>query len=155
MSEPKIFLVGESNPVSASPRHALYPFPVHHSGGRLCFDILKMDYREYLRAFERRNVLQLAEGERWSAPKAREAARLIGEEAHAAWGPGGTPRMVVLGQKVCAAFGVPYQPLQAYQSRACIDFFVLPHPSGLNRMWNEPFAYDRAREAFAAWRASE
>ena len=67
-----VVLVGESNPHSADPCHALYPLPPNAAGGRLA-RVLGLPPREYLSAFpDRRNLLP--QKAKWSAPLARRAA---------------------------------------------------------------------------------
>ena len=67
-----VVLVGESNPHSADPCHALYPLPPNAAGGRLA-RVLGLPPREYLSAFpDRRNLLSGTA--KWSAPTARAAA---------------------------------------------------------------------------------
>jgi uracil-DNA glycosylase len=66
---------------------------------------------------------------------------------------------VLLGAKVCDAFGVPFEPftIQVKTTSAAVaillkvphqewTFVVLPHPSGRNRLWNDPLAVDKARK---------
>lgn len=130
-------LVGESNPYGSSPNFALYPAPENSSGWRLCSLILKLNRRAYLRGYDRRN---LCPGP-WIMPRARAGAEEIRKDA--------AGRVVVLlGSKVAAAFGLAFAPFTAQtvgegdrQFRA----ILLPHPSGLNRMWQAPGAVDRAR----------
>lgn len=66
-------LVGESNPFEADPRAALWPYPEHHSDGRLA-KILGLTWREYLLTFDRVNLLALPKGTSWSVPDARARA---------------------------------------------------------------------------------
>lgn len=116
----RILLIGEMNPYGADPAMALYPLPEHASGGRLA-KILRLTAQQYLRAFDRVNLLT---GDRWSIPKARQAAKAL---TH--------PWRILLGAKVCAAHGVRFVPFflaPVAEYRA----LVLPHPSGLNRIWN-------------------
>ncbi len=134
----KIVLVGESNPYGPDPDMALYPMPEGCTGHRLCREVLGMDSREYLRVFDRRN---LCRGD-WSEAGARlVAAALAGQ------------KFILLGARVCRAFDVDYTPLM----RVNISYepvrraLVLPHPSGLNRAWNDPSMIPRAREAVAAF----
>ena len=44
---------------------------------------------------------------------------------------------VLLGANVCRCFGLPFEPINSYPSELG-TIFVLPHPSGLNRWWNDP-----------------
>jgi hypothetical protein len=130
-------LVGESNPYGSSREFALYPAPENSAGWRLCSLILRLNRRAYLRGYDRRN---LCPGP-WSMPLARAGAEEIRKEAAGR-------AVVMLGSKVAAAFGLGFAPFTAQtlgegdrQFRA----IILPHPSGLNRMWQELGAIDRAR----------
>lgn len=154
----KPLLVGEANPYGADPRYALYPLPARASGHRLCTLVMGLGLREYLERFDRVN---LCPG-RWSAPVARVRAReLLAEQGRA--------RIVLLGSKVCGAFGVPYEPFCAFIRSGDLEItwlrevlhyapdlgnaravVVLPHPSGICRAWNHPAAFAMAREALSA-----
>jgi uracil-DNA glycosylase len=46
--------------------------------------------------------------------------------------------VVLLGVNVARVFGFAYKPLAAFANPGGITFFILPHPSGLNRYWNKP-----------------
>ncbi len=134
----KILLVGELNPYGADPRFALYPRPRHASGNRLR-EILGLTDEEYLKGTSRCNLCTGA----WSAKSAREAAaHILAEE------PPGTC-VVLCGAKVAKAFGVPYGG--GYVVR-CTDrglrLLSIPHPSGLNRLWNDPEVAHAVRAAF-------
>lgn len=124
-------LVGEANPWGSDPEFALYPLPEHASGGRLA-RFLGLSHGQYLRLFDRRNLCP----SRWSMPEARAQAELIRAE--------GREHVVLLGAKVAKAFGLPYLPF----TRSA-HLFLLPHPSGLNRIWNQPDAVPRARSLLA------
>lgn len=50
---------------------------------------------------------------------------------------GSWTRYVLLGKKVADAFDVKGEPLQTVK-HGVKAFFLLPHPSGINRWWNEP-----------------
>ena len=127
-SPDKPLLVGEANPYDTNPGYALLPFPVNSSGWRLCRKVLEMDYREYLRIFNRTNLCS----RNWSVRTARERAEKIRGEYD---GP-----VILLGAKVCLAFGIPYVPfaIQTSVLGRCRAIGVLPHPSGLCRVWNDP-----------------
>lgn len=129
MSKPT--LVGESNPYGPDPDFALYPAPDGCSGHRLCCLILGMFRHDYLEAFDRVN---LCDG-RWSIRNARLRAEELSRQ------PG---RFVLLGAKVSAAFQVPFVPFEVSEGGTML---VLPHPSGLCRLWGEPGAFEKAREA--------
>lgn len=153
LTMPNIILVGEDNPHSIAPRHALYPLPVGSAGGRLCRLIMEMDPKTYIRRFQRVN---LCGSGRWSAASAREHADII---RLAAWDNHST--LVLLGAKVCHAFGIHYAPFTSTSDGRSGTFgkltqgiggcapmpahVILPHPSGRSRAWNEPDALERAR----------
>lgn len=128
-------LVGEANPYGSDPGFALYPYPTRASGHRLCTLIMGMEPRQYLRAFDRVNLCP----ERWSAPLSRANAQRIWAGDHT--------RIVLLGAKVSTAFGFSFQPFTVVQTApSAKSFVILPHPSALNRAWNEPGAFDKARD---------
>lgn len=125
--------MGELNPYGVDPEYALFPWPRNASGNRLR-EILGITDSAYLALYGRTN---LCVG-KWSIVAAREAARAISVNE--------LPRYIVLlGSKVCKAFGVPYEPYTVRPSGRGYPLVVLPHPSGLNRAWNEPDAVERAR----------
>jgi len=138
---PRVWLIGESNPYSDDPRYALYPLPERASGGRLC-RILGLTSRDYLRTFERRDLLSTA---RWSVPQARVAAAALLHEV------GAGDALVLCGGKVAAAFGFEYAALAAHTTATGHAALVIPHPSGLNRQWSAtPGLAARVREAVMA-----
>jgi hypothetical protein len=126
----KPVLVGEMNPYGADPDYALYPAPDGCSGHRLCCLILGMQRRHYLDSFDRVN---LCDG-KWSI----KAARIKATEL---WASG--RRFILLGSKVCYAWGIPFTPFIFSDNGNCV---VLPHPSGLCRLWNEVGVIAKARE---------
>lgn len=127
----KPVLVGESNPYGRDPYYALYPAPDGCSGHRLCVRILGMRRAEYLAAFDRVN---LCDGP-WSIADAAGKADAL---------RGG--RLILLGAKVCRAFRVPFRPFE--ESEAGL---VLPHPSGLCRLWNVPGNIEAARRVMGIY----
>ena len=132
VTQAKVTLVGESNPYGGDDYYALYPAPDGCSGHRLCCLILGMDPDDYLEAFGRVNLVRGG----WSVRAAREAAaRLDG-------------RLILLGSKVCAAFGLEFKPFHVAPSRPAL---VLPHPSGLCRLWQQPGAVECARRAVSSF----
>lgn len=125
-------LVGELNPYGADPYFALYHLPRNASGNRLR-EILGL--RDHV--YEQLDKVNLCTG-KWSLPAARKAAHDLLERY----------RLVVcLGTKVRTAVGGP----EFFTARAVTDgataqtIVSLPHPSGLNRMWDEPGARETAR----------
>lgn len=135
----KPLIVGESNPYQktyvAAMQFAMYPEPRHASGGRLCFDIMGLDERTYLRAFDRTDLCF----QRWSLPAARRGAELIisARTRHDV--------IVLCGAKVATAFGVEYRPFMTHRRNRAPQLIVLPHPSGRNRAWHAPNAIASGR----------
>lgn len=136
----KPLLVGEANPWQSdaeSARYfALHPDPPHASGGRLCFLVMGLDERTYLRRFDRTDLCH----PKWSIREAREhAARLMAERTPA-------DTIVLCGRKVAHAFGVgDYHPLTIVQHPEQATLVLIPHPSALNRFWYGIDAIDRVR----------
>ncbi len=124
----KPLIVGEMNPYGADPYYALYPAPDGCSGHRLCSLILGMHRKTYLESFDRVN---LCDG-KWSMPAARKRA----QELFTYKG-----KIIALGAKVARAF--EFNPFEPFVISSHI--LVLPHPSGLCRLWHEPGAFEKAR----------
>lgn len=144
-----VWLIGESNPFG-DPEMALWYEPVGCSGDRLRV-ILGHSPDEYVRLYRRRNLLQLRPGESWSAPRARDAAEELRRETEA------EDALVLCGAKVASAFRVDYIALYRLNlpraDAGHLRVLVIPHPSGLNRMWNRDRRLVlRVREAVALLR---
>jgi hypothetical protein len=61
--------------------------------------------------------------------------------------------LVLLGAKVSAAFGLAFTPfvtLQRIVPDGHCQAVILPHPSGLCRLWHRPGAVEEARELLRA-----
>lgn len=128
----KVLLVGEANPYSLDPHDALLPEPRGAAGDRLR-RLLEMTDEEYLATFARINLCRRT----WDRARAREkAARILAE-----W----PDPVVLLGRKVAAAFELAFEPFSRHGR-----LLVLPHPSGLNRMWDAPGVRARGRDAVYA-----
>lgn len=148
----RVLLVGESNPFGGDSRFDLWPEPSHCSGGRLA-RILGMNIHTYLK-FERTNLLRTS---LWDVKLARSAAGQLRALFR-----------VLLGARVSAAHGVPYEPFTVFRhDKECVaaqrttariggqpcvwpcsswdSVLVLPHPSGRCRAWNNPEAHSTAR----------
>lgn len=136
----KPLIVGEANPYQSDAESAMYfamhPDPPHASGGRLCFTIMQLEERQYLRLFDRTDLCF----PRWSLPKARERAKQLLAERSS------SDVIVLCGRKVAEAFGVGGEPpFTIYHASHEPALVLLPHPSGLNREWHKPGALLRAR----------
>lgn len=130
-------LVGEDNPYGSDPRYALYPEPQHSAGGRLCRLIMGLTVKQYIGSFDRANLCS----RKWSIREARLTAQgLLGD-------PASRTAIVLLGAKVCSAFGFKFDPYLVGASGVGYPLVILPHPSGRNLIWNQRGSYDRARAA--------
>ena len=135
----KPLLVGEANPYGGDPEFALYPSPARCAGHRLCHLVMQLDPDDYLERFDRANLCP----SRWSMRAARAGAASLRAERAAAGAV-----VVLLGARVCSAFGVEFRPFSL--CFVAPTLVVLPHPSGLSRLWNEPYSYERARDVLRA-----
>jgi hypothetical protein len=137
----KPLLVGEANPwqsdYESAMHFALHPDPPQASGGRLCYYVMGLDERTYLRSFDRIDLCH----PKWSMRAARvKAAQLTAERTRA-------DVIVLCGAKVAAAaFGVKSDPFVLIEDFVRPRLVVLPHPSGLCRRWSEPGTVERARD---------
>lgn len=150
----KPLLVGELNPYGDDDYFALYPRPLYASGHRLCEMVMGLKEADYLERFDRINLCY----RRFSIPVARQNAAGIFKAR-----PGGT--IVLFGQKAATAFGLESNPFTHLRLRSVESadgrlvvapaeagdasartVVQIPHPSGLNRVWNAPGAFGRARE---------
>lgn len=136
----KPILLGMNNPLSDDPDYDLYPYPEGCAGWRL-WQMLPAGttHRQYLDAFERRNLLR---ARAWNARAAREAARELA--------PVLDGRLVVLlGTEVRAALGLPrVEPLSRGACEledAHFEYIAMPHPSGRNLWFNTQANLEAAR----------
>lgn len=141
-----VLFVGELNPYGPDEEFALYPRPRGAAGDRLCRLVLGLHERTYMQ-LHRANLCT----ERWTIKSARERAKKLLLD-----GPSRPWKLVVaLGAKVAGAFwdacfdDYDYSPIRF----ETVDFglhypgevLYLPHPSGLNRDWNDPSMPGRCR----------
>lgn len=162
-----VLIIGEDNPLSEDPRHALFPYPLGCAGHRLCEDVLNVDSGYHVATWR----TNLCTG-RWSVRAARERARELVVSDGVPWRV-----IVMLGRKVADAFRyvnpaadapgcVPNEACEVFGTqrvlhrigehpgpgRANLDWITLvslPHPSGRNRIWNDPSNFTRARALLA------
>lgn len=130
-------IVGESNPYGGDDYFALYPSPDGCSGHRLCCLILGMDPDDYLERFNRVNLVRGP----WRIGPARERAKEL-------WSDPDAGRFILLGSKVCAAWETSFKPFAVSDGGTTL---VLPHPSGINRLWHRPGMIEKARSAVASF----
>lgn len=127
MADSRIVVIGMNNPLSVLPQHALWTQPDGCTGHRLwqlasAYTGISED--DWLEGTDRRN---LCVGD-WD--------RVAGTKRAAEWTEELLGRTVILlGLPTAVAFrpGRLYAPLEWWRDR---DWFELPHPSGLNRWYN-------------------
>jgi hypothetical protein len=56
--------------------------------------------------------------------------------------------VVLLGVQVARCFGLKYTPLEVGRLPSNARYLMFPHPSGINRYWNNPLNRDVAKTAF-------
>lgn len=141
---PVAAIVGEMPGFNTSPKLPVFPLPTTSAGGRL-LAYSGMTLEHFLGAFYRRNLYTYLEP--WSVPNARDRAA----ETLAVIEQMGLRRVVLLGIRVGAAFGLDELWCDG-RSPGGTEFAVVPHPSGLNRVYNDLAAIRRAR-ATLRWAA--
>ncbi len=129
--------MGEDNPYGSDPRYALFPLPANSAGGRLA-RILGLSKTEYLRRFDRVNLCR----SHWDLNEARGVVHQVMRERD---------KIVLLGSKVRYAFAMEDQQYFTRLTETLVDgqppttFYVLPHPSGRCRAWDDPRSTEQAR----------
>jgi hypothetical protein len=131
VSDPRPLIVGMNNPLSLDPWYALYPLPEGCAGHRLYSMLAEVlptvTMRDYVRRFERVNLV--------SGPWDATAARSRAEELR----PSLAGRHVILlGQEVAKAFGIDPHYSWVCDEEDDATFYLLPHPSGRNLLYNDP-----------------
>jgi hypothetical protein len=135
----RILLVGEDNPQSAYPEHALIDHPVNCAGWRLRAKIFGLR-RDVYCALWRRNLCAAG----WDSVEARcTTAALLNHSSP--WSI-----IVCLGKKVCDKFGVEqwsFTEVVFDHKPGEVRFMLvgMPHPSGRCREWNDPGAAERVK----------
>lgn len=131
-------VVGENPGPNTHPDLPLFPWPDTSSAGRL-MAMSELTPGEYLGGLYRRNLVDAHE---WSKPAARSRAR---EMITALFDLGRDFRVVLCGSKVARCFGVEpdfWMPLRLETRQTAV---VIPHPSGLNRIYNDRACRARTR----------
>ena len=138
----KPLLVGQAPGPNTDPTRPLYPNPSHLSGGRLA-EIMGLDPREYLRRFDRINLLYRHPG-RWPGKNDDKWPEKLARVAAEAVRPLVRDRDVILvGRNVARAFGLAETPFHARLPDATV---VIPHPAGRNHWYNDPVNRKEAHE---------
>lgn len=134
-SELSLLLVGELNPYGADPRFALYHLPRGASGNRLRL-ILGLSDVTYHRLLK----VNLCNN-RFSVFAARTRAAEILARSN-------LKVLVLLGRKVCDAFGTMKRPFPTFFTVGQVagrTLIYLPHPSGRCRLWSDESNLTKAR----------
>lgn len=124
-------IIGMNNPHSSDPRFALAPHPARVAGWnlwRMLQDVAGTSRAEYMRTFDRRNLLS----ERaWDPVAARRQSENLWEslEDHT---------VLVLGQSVRRVLWLQDAPPLLWRTDRGVRWCLVPHPSGLNRWYNDP-----------------
>lgn len=134
---PNGLIVGEAPGPATHARLPMFPTPAGSAAGRL-LALSGLTAGQYLGAFFRRNLFySYTEVEKgWSVTAARAKAadvrRWISET--------GNLRVLLLGERVAAAFDVPVwtRTVEQIPGDVTVEFAAIPHPSGLNRAYNDP-----------------
>lgn len=150
----RVVMVGQAPSANGShdPRHALTGAPM-----RKLFKVSGMNLMTYLRTFERHNLVPRWEGynrtgdsssgSRFDEGEASVTARVLADRL------AGGRRLLCWGAPVLRAFSVEvdFEPchwtlreVPGLDNAYDCPVAYIPHPSGLNRWWNEPGNADRA-----------
>lgn len=134
---PRLILVGEApgrDSIADRPRLAL----TGSSGKNLC-RIMGWDWAQYLRRTERHNLFYDPQP-KWRDFDAFVAAMMLIPEVCGRRVP-----LILLGRRVARAFSLDDLEEYDWQVVEGDTFMMLPHPSGRNRVWNDPAQRERAR----------
>lgn len=147
----RVLLLGEDNPQSASPEHALYDYPPNCAGERLRRLILDIPSDRYLSIWRtnlcnptwseqiaRRRALELALDDTW------DTIIMVGRKVARAMASVDRTRLSKANQDPLEPFEVSPRYFRGDTGR-WVQLVSLPHPSGRNLIWNNPDARETAR----------
>ena len=150
----KLVLVGQAPSRSGDPTRPLAGGPV----GKKLAALFGATLDEYVERTERHNLLgkwpgRAGKGDCFPMSRAKQAAGVLCEAL-------GGRDVIFVGKNVAAAFGIRKATYLSWAlfcdeaSGASFEAAVVPHPSGINRWWNDP-KNRRAARAFMrrAWRS--
>lgn len=128
----KPLIVGEAPSKNEDP-----PTPISGRIGKRLAACAGLTLEEFLERFERVNLLQVRQdtkekGFEFDLPAAIESGRLLVERIE----PGRT--VILLGKRVADAVGCAKDYFEPHRLRNGATLYVVPHPSGVNRWYNEP-----------------
>jgi uracil-DNA glycosylase len=140
--DPRALLVGESpSRTWDGTARTLLVGPAFRRLAGVLFAGHPAPYRRYLEAFARSNVVLLRAPDPWPAVEAAARARSL-------WDALFDLPLVVLGRRAADSFRLdlplPGGPVTVDGRRV----LVLPHPSGLCRLWSDPAVAEDCRDRF-------
>lgn len=142
----KPLMIGE-----APSKNEHVPQPLSGRVGRRMAECCGMTLASFLGHFERTNLLKVRQdtkekGFEFDAAAGSNAAHEMADPAFSSFALHDDRVVLLLGHRVATAFGAAnvYFMEQHVGTRAKV--YVLPHPSGVNRWWNEPANLNTMRE---------
>lgn len=130
----RILIVGQAPGPNTDPAEPLWPEPASSAGGRLA-SFAGLSPEEYLRKFERINLLNEFPGRRWknadtwAVEPGRVAASAIRPLLRGR-------RVILLGRNVSEAFGLD-APFHVWVGVDGFNAAVVPHPSGRSHWYRD------------------
>lgn len=128
----KPVIIGMVNPHSDDPDWALAPYPERVAGWRLwrmLADVADVSRKAYMEAFDRRNLL--TKGFVWDPLEA-------GRESEGLWETLEGHTVLVLGDATRNVLWLPKPPPLLWSVHRGVRWCPVPHPSGVNRWYNDP-----------------
>lgn len=150
----KPLIIGEAPSKNEHP-----PSPIAGRIGKRLARCADMPFERFLEEFDRVNLLTVRQD---AAEKGFTfdlgAARLVAREMRwtvPQFSPSWTEDrfVLLLGQRVASAFDVRMPYLEEFKLHGARTF-ILPHPSGVNRWWNDPLN-ERRMHDFMGWLKTE
>lgn len=140
----KPLIIGEAPSKNEDPEK-----PIEGRIGKRLAACAGLKYDEFLVFFERVNLLHerqevVGKGFVFELPAAREAAHKLEETFQ----PGQI--ILLLGGRVAEAFAIHDEYFTKHEVKNEAVVYIMPHPSGVNRWWNDPGNHKRASE-FMQW----
>lgn len=111
---------------------ALYP---NTGAGRRLFDLTGYTEEEYAEKFDRINLLDDTE---WDCAKGKASAKAMRYRVAGR-------RVVVLGNQAWSALGLPKANWFQEMTVGDTVWYLIPHPSGKNLLYNKPSVREKAR----------
>lgn len=111
--------------------------PIEGRIGRRLAEFCGLSYEDFLVAFERTNLLEVRQDTKEKGfVFDRKAAAFEAGRIYESLAPDRT--IVLLGKRVRDAFGIVKDYFEPHRHPNGSTFYVVSHPSGVNRWWNDP-----------------